>query len=146
MTVIRTSKVGRLPVYPGRSPLRRKKRDVIELTANMQAGNLREHFVLRKPVQVRGPSGSSVTTQQDVDLDVWGQVTPMAMPQAYYAQEFAPKADAEIKIRYRSDIRPDWQLLADDGMQYVVRGVPIDINRRRSILLLRCETLQVTSV
>lgn len=144
---LKSSKVGRVPVYPGRTPLRKKKRDIIDLTASIQSGELREHLVLRKPIDVRGPSGTATTTYQDVDDDVWGQVIPMPMPILYYAQEFAPKADATVTIRYRNDIRPGWLLAADDGIfNYIVRGVPVDVRRRRSLLLLHCETLQVTSV
>lgn len=144
---IRTSKTGRPPVYPGRLPYRKKKREMTELTANIAAGDLREHLTLRQPIEVRGPSGTATITYQDVDTDVWGQAVPMPMPMLYYAQEFAPKSDATVTIRYRSDVRPGWMLATDDGIfQYIVRGVPIDVRRRRSLLLLHCETLQVTSV
>ena len=84
---------------------------------------------------------------QDVDDSVWADITPLEGAAFFYAQQFAPKADARIKIRYRSDIRAGWQLVTEDGnIQYVVQGVPKDVNHRHSILVLYAQALQVGSV
>ena len=128
--------------YPGRQPYRQLRRSKTTLVARKPAGDLRNHFILRKPVEQRTGTGTRTITFQDVDDDVWGDANPLQGIQLWYAQQFAPKADMVLIIRFRNDVRDGWQLQDDNGWQYIVRAVPLDINGRGTMLALHCQTLQ----
>jgi SPP1 family predicted phage head-tail adaptor len=99
-------------------------------------------LLLQKPVEVRTPSGATKTTYEDVD-EVWSAVTPLSGQTLYYAQQFAPKATAHIVLRYRSDIEEAWRLVTVEGIPYIVRAEPVDVEHKQALLLLYCEALQV---
>jgi SPP1 family predicted phage head-tail adaptor len=109
----------------------------------MRPADLRFPMALQKSAQVRTPSGNYTTTWTNVDDEVWVELIPLQGAQLYYAQSFAPRSNAMIRIRYRDDVKAGMRLY-DPPDAYTIISPPIDIEGAGTVLLLYCQQLRTS--
>lgn len=72
-------------------------------------GDLRRRLVLRQPAWNQAASGATAPTYADV-ATVWASVEGQGGRELVQAQQVQPDAQYRIVIRYRTDVKEDWQL------------------------------------
>jgi SPP1 family predicted phage head-tail adaptor len=107
------------------------------------AGELRTQCTLQKYTRTILPSGNVQETWTPVDTLYAAPVALFGM-RLYYADQLVPGVNAQLKIRYRTDVTVGSRLVTDTHT-YTVMREPIDPDHRHAILLLDCQQLQVTA-
>lgn len=75
----------------------------------MRAGALDKRVTIRKPVQTVNSFNETVTTYTDV-ATVWAAVEWRSGRRFEEAAKLNAEIQGVIRIRYRTDIRPEWRL------------------------------------
>jgi len=105
----------------------------------MRAGELRHRITLQKPVHTRDAFGESVTTYEDM-ATVYAAIEWQSGRRYVEAAQINAEVQGVTRIRYRSDVRPDWRI------QYKERYIRIislaNIRERDEELQLNCKEFQ----
>ena len=105
----------------------------------MRAGELRHRLTLQAPVETRSANGDFVPSWQTV-ATVWAGIKSIRGQEFWAGAQVYAEASHEIRLRYRTDVRPHWRLAWDErtGTRYLdILGV-LDPDGKRSDLVLPC--------
>ena len=75
----------------------------------MRAGERRQRITLQKPNRSRNSMNELVDTWADV-ATVWAAVIPNSGQRFFEALQFTSQVQGVVRIRYRTDVRPEWRL------------------------------------
>ena len=101
----------------------------------MKAGRLRSRVQLQAPVTASDPDGFERVTGHTTIATVWAEVRPLTGKNLVLARTAGEKLDAEIIIRYRSDVTGQWRVL-DGTHTYELTGPPVDRENRKIALTM----------
>jgi len=104
----------------------------------MRAGLLRSRVTIQTPGA--GVDDYGMPTQETwADLDtVDADVRQITGRERWASEWTANIATVAVKIRYRSDIKPNYRILFD-GRVLRIAGPPINVDQRNRELVLTCE-------
>jgi len=105
----------------------------------MRAGELRQRITLQKPVQTRSSFNELVTSYTDV-ATVWAAVEWEYGRRYLEASQLNAEVAGIIRIRYRSDIKPEWRLKYGD--RYIQILSIANVRERDQELQLNCKEAQ----
>lgn len=105
----------------------------------MRAGELRHRIILQEPVHTRNTFNEMVTTYSDV-ATVWASIEWGSGRRYEAASQLNSEVQGIIRIRYRSDVRPEWRL--QYGSRYFQILSMANIRERDEELHLNCKEAQ----
>ncbi len=105
----------------------------------LTAGELKHRCTLRIPVNVKDAEGRESTAYVSPPTPtVWCAVEPQSGRQEFVqAQQLNAKAEILVRIRYRRDVKPNWQVIID-GQAYEIVAPPKDPDYMHRELWLVC--------
>jgi SPP1 family predicted phage head-tail adaptor len=103
----------------------------------MQAGKLRHHVSLQKPVKTQNPSTGAVVNSWQETAKLWAEVAPLSAREFVAAQATQSEVTTRITIRFRSDVTPKHRIVYA-GKIYNIEGVLADDKSGRDYLTLPC--------
>ena len=104
----------------------------------MRAGELRNRITLQKPVQTRNTFNEMVTTYPDV-ATVWAAVEWRSGRRYESANQLNSEIQGIIRIRYRSDIKPEWRIKY--GTRYIQILSIANVYEKDRELQLNCKEM-----
>jgi SPP1 family predicted phage head-tail adaptor len=105
----------------------------------MRAGELNNRIILQKPTQSRASFGDMTTTFVDV-ATVWAAIEWQSGRRFESAKQLNSEVQGVIRIRYRSDIKPEWRLKYGD--RYIQILSIANVYERDRELQLNCKEAQ----
>jgi len=92
----------------------------------MFAGELRHMIKIEKPTYGRGTSGGKTVTWTKV-AEVWAAIEPIRGREYIEAQKVASEITTRIRIRHRSDLKPNMRVehLSTGELYEIVSVIPI---------------------
>ena len=105
----------------------------------LNPGVLRTLVGLWSPGEGRDRIGGVTETWAHID-DVWARIVPLRGQERYAAQMVRPETSHRVELRYRSDVKPSWELRWNDGSDdrvLKITGV-LDVEERQERLQLEC--------
>lgn len=103
----------------------------------IRIGNYRHRIALQQNTPTQAPDGSRVDTWTTV-ATVWGQLLESRGREYLAAQEAHSELMGKIRIRYRSDVKPEWRALYA-GRTFDIQHVADLAGRRRELELFVSE-------
>ncbi len=104
----------------------------------MRAGQLRHRVTIQQKIISQNSFGEEVVTWSDV-ATVWAAVEPLRGQEFIEARQAEAEITARIRMRYRSDVRPDMRVVWGTHT-YDVLAV-IDVAGRGRELQLMCREI-----
>lgn len=101
----------------------------------MRIGAMRHRVALQRPSDELDSAGQPVEWLP-VDT-VWGSVEPLRGREFWAAQQAHAELTVRVRIRYRSDVKAAWRVLAQDQTLELV-APPVDPDLRHRELELLC--------
>lgn len=89
----------------------------------IRPGELDRRWNLRQLSTTQNDYGEDVQSYSTLDT-VWGSWEPLKGNEKWTAQQFVERAEARVKIRYRSDIDGSFQLQNDELGTFEIIGEP----------------------
>jgi SPP1 family predicted phage head-tail adaptor len=105
----------------------------------LTTGELKHRCTFRIPVHTKGSDGKETTTYVSPPTPiVWCAIEPQSgRPEFVQAQQINARAEILVRIRYRRDIKPSWQVVID-GNTYEIVAPPKDPDYAHRELWLVC--------
>jgi SPP1 family predicted phage head-tail adaptor len=103
----------------------------------MRAGELRERVKLQEKAVTRDAVGGEAVTWKD-RATVWAAVEPLSGRELFAAQQVQAETSVRIRMRYWSEVAPEWRVVWQDRV-YEVQSV-IDTDAAGRELQLMCRT------
>lgn len=105
----------------------------------MRAGELRNRITLQKPTHSRNSFNELVASYADV-ATVWAAIDWQSGRRYLEASQLNAEVQGVIRIRFRSDIKPEWRLKYGD--RYIQILSIANIRERDRELQLNCKEAQ----
>lgn len=106
-----------------------------------RSGAFRDRAILRAPVRTQHPeTGEQLTTYPADTAAVWAQYLPLRGREYLAAKEIHSELTCTVRIRYRSDVDLDWQLVCR-GRTFNVQQI-VDLMGTKEVLELMCSEIR----
>jgi len=105
----------------------------------MRAGELNKRITLQKPVHTIDDFGEEDTTYSDM-ATVWAAIEWKGGRRYLEAAQLNAEVQGIIRIRYRSDMKPDWRI--QYGNRYISILSIANVRERDVELQLNCKEFQ----
>lgn len=89
----------------------------------MNAGKLDRRWALRQSTETQDSYGQAVKAWSTI-ATVWGSWEPLKGNEKWNAQQFVERAEARVRIRYRSDIDGTYQIQNSELGTFEIIGEP----------------------
>lgn len=101
----------------------------------MRAGRLRHYVTLQEKSVTRDAMGGEVVTWVDKATAVPAEIVELSGKNLNAAQQVHPELSATVRLRYRSDLTPQWRV-KHGARVFSIIGMPINRDARNVELLL----------
>ena len=103
----------------------------------MNAGKLRHRVTIKRKTVARDTYGAETVTWVDVTT-VYAEVKPIGGREYYGAGQTLAESTFTVTIRYRSDIRPAWQLAYGTRTFEIQTVIP---DEKNAMMILGCREI-----
>ncbi|MDF1506198.1 head-tail adaptor protein [Roseisolibacter sp. H3M3-2] len=101
----------------------------------LAAGRLRHRVALCRPVEVETPSGYRAD-YEDAAVNVACEVTSLGGREALLEKVQTGVSVFRIVLRWRADLRTDWQVRLADGRKLNIRSAEDESGHRESLVII----------